>query len=286
MNWIMLMLTLGRKPVCLAPAGDEGSGAGDDNQEPIDDEIEDDDEIGDDDADDDDPDDADDDDDADDENDDEGDEDDEGKQGKGAQKRIRQLVDERNSLKRRVSELEKLSGDDGKAILASAEATGILPQLMNKGEAEAFERMKDLPTIIDRYQDWLDDHDKEDELEIGEGRTMSYGDVKKRVRRLRTELDGLKDTYGERHKELTAKVREIFETGKAALEAGWKPDGKKKAAKAAGKKPKADRPSGRTPSLMPRHRATTRPEDIEVTNEDDLEAFIAAENRQERKRRK
>lgn len=206
--------------------------------------------------------------------------------GKGAQKRIRQLVDERNSLKKRVSELEKLSGDDGKAILASAEATGILPQLMNKGEAEAFERMKDLPTIIDRYQDWLDDHDKEDELEIGEGKTMTYGDVKKRVRRLRTELDGLKDTYGERHKELTAKVREIFETGKAALEAGWKPDGKKKAAKAAGKKNKADRPSGKTPSLMPRHRATTRPEDIEVTNEDDLEAFIAAENRQERKRRK
>lgn len=286
MNWIMLMLTLGRKPVCLAPAGDEGSDAGDDNQEPIDDEIEDDDEEDDDDADDDDPDDGDDDDDADDENDDEGDEDDEGKQGKGAQKRIRQLVDERNSLKKRVSELEKLSGDDGKAILASAEATGILPQLMNKGEAEAFERMKDLPTIIDRYQDWLDDHDKEDELEIGEGKTMTYGDVKKRVRRLRTELDGLKDTYGERHKELTAKVREIFETGKAALEAGWKPDGKKKAAKAAGKKPKADRPSGRTPSLMPRHRATTRPEDIEVTNEDDLEAFIAAENRQERKRRK
>ena len=115
---------------------------------------------------------------------------------------------------------------------------------------------------------------------------MSYGDVKKRVRRLRTELDGLKATYGDRHKELTAKVREIFEIGKAALEAGWKPGGKKKANRAAGEKPRADRPSGRTPSLMPRHRATTRPEDIEVSNEDDLEAFIAAENRQERKRRK
>ena len=223
MNWKLLMLTLGQMPVYLAPVDvdDEGGGDNDDIDDPEnqddDDEEADDDEDDDDDeeADDDDPenqdDDEGDDDDPENQDDDEGDDDDddEGDKdlGKGAQKRIRQLVEQKNTAQSRVKDLEKqleeakkLSGDDGRALLAAAEATGILPGLMTKDEAKAFQDIAEIPSVIERYQDWLDDADREDEFELGNGKTMSYGDVKKRVRKLRAQLDDLKDRYGDRRK--------------------------------------------------------------------------------------
>ena len=231
MNWKLLMLTLGQMPVYLAPVDvdDEGGGDNDDIDDPEnqdDDDEEADDEKDDDDdeeADDDDPENQDD-DEGDDDDDDEGDKD----LGKGAQKRIRQLVEQKNTAQSRVKDLEKqleeakkLSGDDGRALLAAAEATGILPGLMTKDEADAFKDLAEIPRVIDRYQDWLDEHERDDELELGNGSKMSYGDVKKRVRKLRAQLDDLKDRYGDRRKDLTAKVRGIFETGLAAMKAGW-----------------------------------------------------------------
>ena len=214
------------------------------------------------------------------------DDDDDTKGGtKKAEARIRKLVDEKNALKKRNAELEKLSGDDGKAILAAAERSGILPGLMTKAEAEAFEDIETLPRVIERYEDWLDDHGTDDEFELGGNKTMTYGEVKKRVRRLRSQLEDLKDKYGERRKALMEKVRKIYETGVAALEAGWTP-GKKTAKKGERTKPKGkeDRPGGKSPSQLPKH-AAKRPEDFEVDDEDDLDAFIAAENRREKKRR-
>ena len=265
MNWKLLMLTLGQMPVYLAPVDvDDGGGDNIDDDDP---ENQDDDE-------------------GDDDDDDEGDKD----LGKGAQKRIRQLNERMKAAEGRTKDLEKqleeakkLSGDDGRALLAAAEATGILPGLMTKDEAKAFQDIAEIPQVIERYQDWLDENERDAELELGNGSTMSYGDVKKRVRKLRAQLEDLKDRYGDRRKELTAKVRGIFETGLAAQKAGWKPDGKKTPKKKTKKALKEDRAEGIRPSLAKRGRS--RVEDIEVEDEDSLEAYMAAENRREKRRR-
>jgi len=286
MNWKLLMLTLGQMPVYLAPVDvdDVGGGDNDDIDDPEnqddDDEEADDDEADDDDEEaDDDPENQDDDDD-DDDDDDEGDKD----LGKGAQKRIRQLVEQKNTAQSRVKDLEKqleeakkLSGDDGRALLAAAEATGILPGLMTKDEAKAFQDIAEIPSVIERYQDWLDDADREDEFELGNGKTMSYGDVKKRVRKLRAQLDDLKDRYGDRRKDLMAKVRGIFETGLAAQKAGWKPGGKKTPAKKNERKKLHDKPTGKNkPSVKPGKKANWG----DVDGEDSFIRAIAASNKE------
>ena len=186
----------------------------------------------------------------------EGEDEDEGDEqlGKRAQKRIGKLVKERNSanaeVKRLQKELEnaqKLSGDDGKAILAAASRTGILPGLMTKDEAEAFTQMSRYPRVIENYQDWLDEHENGDEYVSGDT-TMSYGQVKKRVRQLTAELDELKDEYGGRQKELRQKVRKIFELGMKAYRKGEGAgdEGKKDPKKKVKQKPTAH-PHGKKP---------------------------------------
>ena len=284
MNWKLLMLTLGQMPVYLAPVDvdDEGGGDNDDDDPENQD---DDDEEADDDEDDDDDEEADD-DDPENQDDDEDEDDDEGDKdlGKGAQKRIRQLVEQKNTAQSRVKDLEKqleeakkLSGDDGRALLAAAEATGILPGLMTKDEAKAFQDIAEIPSVIERYQDWLDDANREDEFELGNGKTMSYGDVKKRVRKLRAQLDDLKDRYGDRRKDLMAKVRGIFETGLAAQKAGWKPGGKKTPAKKNERKKLHDKPTGKNkPSAKPGKKANWG----DVDGEDSFIRAIAASNKE------
>ena len=186
----------------------------------------------------------------------EGEDEDEGDEqlGKRAQKRIGKLVKERNSanaeVKRLQKELEnaqKLSGDDGKAILAAASRTGILPGLMTKDEADAFTQMSRYPRVIENYQDWLDEHENGDEYVSGDT-TMSYGQVKKRVRQLTAELDELKDEYGGRQKELRQKVRKIFELGMKAYRKGEGAgdEGKKDPKKKVKQKPSAH-PHGKKP---------------------------------------
>ena len=186
----------------------------------------------------------------------EGEEEDEGDEqlGKRAQKRIGKLVKERNSanaeVKRLQKELEnaqKLSGDDGKAILAAASRTGILPGLMTKDEAKAFTQMSQYPRVIENYQDWLDEHENGDEYVSGDD-AMSYGQVKKRVRQLTAELEELKDEYGGRQKENRQKVRKIFELGMKAYRKGEGAgdEGKKDLKKKAKQKPSAH-PHGKKP---------------------------------------
>ena len=246
----------------MAPAvGDDGEGGGGDDGDQGDGNVDDGDdgEDDDDDAGDDDPDDDDADGDDEDDEDEEGEEEDEGDEqlGKRAQKRIGKLVKERNSanaeVKRLQKELEnaqKLSGDDGKAILAAASRTGILPGLMTKDEAEAFTSMSRYPRVIENYQDWLDEHENGDEYGSGDD-AMSYGQVKKRVRQLTAELEELKDEYGGRQKELRQKVRKIFELGMKAYRKGEGAgdEGKPKPKKKAKQKPSAH-PHGRKPTAV------------------------------------
>ena len=286
MNWKLLMLTLGQMPVYLAPVDVDDEGGGDNDDIDDTENQDDDDEEADDEEDDDDDQEADD-DDPEDQDDDEGDDDDdEGDKdlGKGAQKRIRQLNERMKAaegrtkdLERQLEEAKKLSGDDGRALLAAAEATGILPGLMTKDEAKAFQDIAEIPAVIERYQDWLDENERDAELELGNGNTMSYGDVKKRVRKLRAQLEDLKDRYGDRRKELTAKVRGIFETGLAAQKAGWKPDAKKTPAKKKERKKLHDKPTGKN---KPAAKSGKKANWGDVDGEDSLIRAIAASNKE------
>lgn len=258
--------------------GDQGEGNvddgdDDDGDKPDDDDL-DDDETDDDDADGDDEDDE----------DEEGEEEDEGDEqlGKRAQKRIGKLVKERNSanaeVKRLQKELEnaqKLSGDDGKAILAAASRTGILPGLMTKDEAEAFTSMSRYPRVIENYQDWLDEHGNGDEYGSGDN-AMSYGQVKKRVRQLTAELEELKDEYGGRQKELRKKVRKIFELGMKAYRKGdgAGDEGKKGPKKKAKQKPSAH-PHGKKPIAG---KGGKKKNWGEVESTEDLVRMIASQN--------
>ena len=269
-NKVMKFLMIPHNHVVCAPVDDDG-GAGDhfDDDDNLEDIADDDDtDYGDDD-------DAADDDDADD---DDGEED-EGKLGRGAEKRIRGLNEQVKALKQELETAKKLSGDDGKAILAAAEASGILPGLMTKEEADAFGKLQQIPNIIETYDDWLDEHGQDDELEIGNGETMTYGQVKKRVRQLRTQLSDLKDKYGDRRNELHTQVRNIFELGLKAVKAGWKGEGEKTNRKT--KKKIEDRP---TSTARPKPKAARNPDDFDVTDEESFESFVIAENRKAKRK--
>lgn len=205
-------------------------------------------------------------------------EDDEGL-GQRAQKRIKKLIAEKKeatakfeAVQKELEDAKKLSGDDGKAMLRAAEVSGILPGLMSRDEAEAFEDLETLPRRIENYEDWLDDHESHETLMMGETE-MSYGDVKKRLRKLRSQYEDLKSEYGERRKELKAKVREIFETGVAALKAGWKPGEKVKTEK----KKLETRPKATSPK--PKHDGRGSYEDMDINSDADLEEYFARRRR-------
>ena len=216
--------------------------------------------------------------------DDDSDDDDE-ELGARAQKRINKLIAQRKDAETRVKTLEqqladarKLSGDDGKAIMRAAESSGILPGLMTKDEADAFVEMDRYRKVIANYEQWLDNHDPDDEFEIDDGKTMSYAKVERRVRKLQGELGDLKDEYGPRRKELLKKVREIFEAGVEALKAGKKKPGEKKPKKTERKdeSPK-QKPTANSPK--PKRGSEKNLEDMDVENDDDLEAYISAMRR-------
>ncbi|MBR3223415.1 MAG: hypothetical protein IKF72_14445 [Kiritimatiellae bacterium] len=212
------------------------------------------------------------------------DSDDDEELGARAQKRINKLIAQRKDAEARVKTLEaqladakKLSGDDGKAIMKAAESSGILPGLMTKAEAEAFTEMDRYRAVIANYEQWLDNHDPDDELEIDNGKTMSYAKVERRVRKLQGELGDLKDEYGPRRKELLKKVREIFEAGVEALKAGKKPAEKKpKKTERKDESPK-QKPTANSPK--PKRGSEKNLEDMDVENDDDLEAYITAMRR-------
>jgi len=204
--------------------------------------------------------------------------------GKRAQKRIGKLVKERNSvlaenkrLKSELEEAQKLSGDDGKAILSAAARTGILPGLMTKAEAEAFDNLSRYPRVIETYQDWLDEHDQEDQFGDGDD-AMSYGQVKKRVRRLTAELEELKDQYGDRQKELRQKVKQIFALGLEAYRKGAKAEGDGEKAKA---KKKVQKPSAHPHGTKPVAKSGKKTNWGDVSGNDSFVKMIAASQKKD-----
>jgi hypothetical protein len=217
------------------------------------------------------------------------DEDEEDEEGlsHGAQTRIRKLNAQKKEALAQVSRLKKqlesakrLSGDDGKAIMSAASATGILPQLMTSREADAFKKLEQLPVVIENYEDWLDTHDSDDELDVGDGQTMSYGDIKKRVRKLKAQKEELEEEFGERRSLLKKKVRKILQLGLEAYRNGGKKP--KKAAEKKGKAKKDERrrsaddyPRGKKPRTPAGKKKVRNYGDVEST--EDLVRMLAKE---------
>lgn len=200
--------------------------------------------------------------------------------GDRAKKRIGSLVKRAKGAEAQVAKLQKqleaaqkLSGDDGKAMLAAAEASGILPGLMSKDEAEAFKNLELIPKVIERYEDWLDDEDADT---YGEGDdAMTRSEVKKRVRTLKAKFEALQEQYGDKRKALKAQVRELFELGLKAKKAGWKPEGKKTSKETKKLKTK---PTDKT-KVPKATKKGKREKDIEVNSPDDLEAYYLSEGK-------
>lgn len=168
--------------------------------------------------------------DEDDEEDDDEDDGEEGELGKKAQTRIKKLVGRAKDAERRVKELEaeledakKLGGDDAETFIAAAKSAGVLPSLMSKELAQAIERREENHGLIAFYENWLDDEDNE-ELEVGD-RTLTRKQVRARLRELRDDNERIERRCGEQEKSLQKKVRDIFELGRQAMKAGWKPSG-------------------------------------------------------------
>ena len=191
-----------------------------------------------------------------DEDDDEDGDEDEGEDstfGKRAQKRIRQLIGRAKDAERRAKELEgelddakKLGGDDAETFIAAAKSAGVLPSLMTKDLAQAIERRDENRGLIAYYENWLDDEDNE-ELEVG-NRTLTRKQVRARIRELRDDNDLIERRHGAAEKSLQQKVRDIFELGRQAMKAGWKPGAKKPPQKETKKEP-LDKPrSEKAPS--------------------------------------
>ena len=173
-----------------------------------------------------------------------GDEDDgeEGTSGKRAQKRINKLLSRAKGAERRVKELEgeledakKLGGDDAETFIAAAKSAGVLPSLMTKDLAQAIERREENRGLIAFYENWLDDEDNE-ELAVGD-RTLTRKQVRARIRELRDDNERIDRRHGSEEKSLQQKVRDIFELGRQAMKAGWKPGAKKPPQKETKKEP-------------------------------------------------
>ena len=178
----------------------------------------------------------------DDEEDDDEDEGEEGELGKKAQTRIKKLVGRAKDAERRVKELEgeledakKLGGDDAETFIAAAKSAGVLPSLMTKDLAQAIERRDENRGLIAYYENWLDDEDNE-ELEVGD-RTLTRKQVRARIRELRDDNERIDRRHGSEEKSLQQKVRDIFELGRQAMKAGWKPGAKKPPQKETKKEP-------------------------------------------------
>ena len=193
------------------------------------------------------------------EEDDDEDEGEDGDLGKRAQKRIMKLVGRAKDAERRVRELEaeledakKLGGDDAETFIAAAKSAGVLPSLMSKDLAQAIERRDENHGLIAFYENWLDDEDNE-ELEVGD-RTLTRKQVRARIRELRDDNERIDRRHGAAEKSLQQKVRDIFELGRQAMKAGWKPSAKKPPQKVGSRvprdrKPPLDHPtSERTPA--------------------------------------
>jgi hypothetical protein len=132
---------------------------------------------------------------------------------------------ERDELKQRVERL----GDE--TVMRAAGAAGLLPDLIEKGDAARIDQYEQANRSVEVFGEWLEDNtDAEAELKIGE-RTYTRAQVRDFKRQHQKRIQELHDVPAliERVKRETA---ELVRLGMQAKKSGWKPGAK--AAEAAG----------------------------------------------------
>ena len=213
--------------------------------------------------------------DDDDEEEDEESEDDEdeedGKLGHRAQKRIRKLNGQVKDLKKQLEEAQKLSGEDGQAILSAATKAGIAPRLMSKELATGLNELAEKKSALGYFKDLLDSD--EDEFEIGD-KQYSRRQLERKERTLTEEVHALESKFGKGRDKALEEAKTLFELGWAAKKAGWKPEeggGKAK------KKHKHDKPKNKASHKKGGAHDESSWEGAE--DDDSLEAMIAKKRR-------
>jgi hypothetical protein len=163
---------------------------------------------------------------------------------------------ERDELKQRVERL----GDE--TVMRAAGAAGLLPDLIEKGDAARIDQYEQANRSVEVFGEWLEDNtDPEAELRIGE-RTYTRAQVRdfkrQHQKRIQQELAEVPALI-ERVKRETA---ELIRLGMQAKKSGWKPGAK--AAEAAGAggttgKPKLPVPPVPARTALPAGGAKPRP---------------------------
>lgn len=197
--------------------------------------------------------------------------------GKRAQKRIGKLTGKVKDLERRLEEAQKLSGDDGAAVLAAAETAGVLPSLLSTEDAKGLKALDAKVAALSFVKQQL--RTDNDEFDIG-GKTYTRRQLEGEREDLADEVADLKAKYGSKRTELQKQTREIIELGLKAKKAGWTGEASKRKPAKPVKKQLNDKPS-------PGNRRPTRSggeikyEDVE--DSDGLEAMIRQQLRRKKK---
>jgi hypothetical protein len=130
---------------------------------------------------------------------------------------------ERDALKAERDELAQRAERLGDAAtVRAAEAAGVLPELLGKGEAEKIRTHAEAKRSAEYFSEWLEDNaDPEATLEM-EGKSYTRQQVREFRRHYQRKLEELDDVPA-----LTQKLRkdsaDILRLGMAARKAGWKP---------------------------------------------------------------
>jgi len=130
---------------------------------------------------------------------------------KEAEERAESLEGERNALAERVTELER--NLDAVDVNAASKAAGVSDLFLVETEAELVERQQGLEYGVDALQDWLDSHERDDEMVAANGTEYAWADVKARQRELQRTLSrDLPKARGmlERRAQATASARKLY----------------------------------------------------------------------------
>ena len=185
---------------------------------------------------------------------------------------------ERDELKQRVERL----GDE--TVMRAAGAAGLLPDLIEKGDAARIDQYEQANRSVEVFGEWLEDNtDADAELKIGE-RTYTRAQVRDFKRQHQKRIQQLAEVPAliERVKRETA---ELIRLGMQAKKSGWKPGAKAADAAGAGAtgKPKLPVPPVPARTALPAGGAKPRPGAVTPTKKsgdgikdrDDLALAIA-----------
>lgn len=155
----------------------------------------------------------------------------------GVKRRFAKLTKQRKTAEERAAKAEKelealreRSGETNpKLLMAVAQKHGILPRLLSAKDAKDIDRADKLEGRIDVLEETLEELEDsgENEIVIG-GETYTRAQLRKNLRKAKSELADFEDSVKETRKTLAARCRKLIELG---LEA-------EKAAKSGKKKPK------------------------------------------------